>query len=83
MNPKSMPRENTEDTFLGIELDVFLFEALKRDVEVINQVVDPLGFNHDVINVGLDGWPNVFSENVLHAFWYVALAFRRPKGIVT
>jgi hypothetical protein len=65
--PQEHASRNTEDTFLGIELDVFLFEALKRNVEVINQVVDPLGFDHDVVNVGLDGWPNVFSKNVLHA----------------
>jgi hypothetical protein len=58
---------NTEDTFLRVELDVLSLEAFERDVKVINQVVDPLGFDYDVINVGLDDWPDVFHKNVLHA----------------
>jgi hypothetical protein len=58
---------NAEDTLLGIELDAFCLEAFERDIEVINQIVDLLGFDYDVVNVGLDGRPDVFPEDVLHA----------------
>jgi hypothetical protein len=66
MNPKSIP-QGMPKTLFGVELDILCFEALERSIEVSNQVAGPLGFDHDVINVGLDGWPDVFPENVLHA----------------
>jgi hypothetical protein len=45
----------------------FCLEAFERDTEVINQIIDPFGFDYDVVNVGFYGWPVVFPENVLHA----------------
>jgi hypothetical protein len=58
---------DAKDTHLGVELDVFCFKAFERDTEVINQIVDPFGFDYDIVNVGLYGWPDVFPEDVLHA----------------
>jgi hypothetical protein len=46
---------------------ILRLKAFERDIEVINQVVNLLGFDHDVIDVSLNGWPNVFPQNVLHA----------------
>jgi hypothetical protein len=69
---------NAEDTLLRVELDVLLLKALERDIEVINLVTDPLGFDHNVINVGLDGWADVFPQNVLHES-----LVRRPRVLET
>jgi hypothetical protein len=65
--PQEHASGNAKDTFLRVELDVFRLEAIERDIEVVNQIVDFLGFDYDVVNVGLNGWPYVFPENVLHA----------------
>jgi hypothetical protein len=57
--PQEHASRNAEDTLFGVELDVFLLEAFERDAEVVNQIVDLLGFDYYVINVGLDCWPDV------------------------
>jgi hypothetical protein len=67
MNPKSMPRGTLKTHFSGLSLMFFCLKAFERNVEVIYQITDPLGFNNDFVNVSLDGWSNVFSKNVLHA----------------
>jgi hypothetical protein len=74
---------NAKDAFLGVEPNVIFLKAFERDIEVINQVADLLGFDHDVVDVSLDGWPNVFPKNMLHASLVRTPLFRRPKGIVT
>jgi hypothetical protein len=53
--PQEHASRNAKDTLLGVELDVFRLEAFESDIEVVNQIVDLLGFDYDVINVGLDG----------------------------
>jgi hypothetical protein len=45
----------------------FCPKALERNVEVVYKIVDPLGFDNDIVDVSLDGWSNVFPRNVLHA----------------
>jgi hypothetical protein len=50
-----------------IELDVFRSETFEYDVKVVDQIVDLFGFDNDVIDVSLDGRPDVFPKNVLHA----------------
>jgi hypothetical protein len=56
---------NVKDTLLRVEFDVLRLEAFERDIEVVNQIVGLLGFDYNVINVGFDGWPDVFPENML------------------
>ena len=58
-----------ENTFLGIEFDAIRLEFRKGLLKIGNEVVNPFGLNHDVINVGLNGPPN----EVLEAFEHTAL----------
>jgi hypothetical protein len=81
--PKEHASRNAKDTLLGVELDVFYFEAFERDTEVTNQIVDPFGFDYNVVNIDFYGWPDVFPENILHALLVRRPMFRRLKGIVT
>jgi hypothetical protein len=67
MNPKSVPRGTLKTHFSGLSLMFFCLKAFERDIEIVNQIVDLPGFYYDVVNVGLNGWPDVFPENVLHA----------------
>ena len=53
MKPSSMPL-GTPKTH-GVELDAFRSEFCKGLPKINNEVVIPLGLNHDVINVGLNG----------------------------
>jgi hypothetical protein len=59
-DPQEHASGNTKDTLLGVEFDVFHLQAFERDIEVVNQIVDLLGFDYDVVNIGLDGGPDVF-----------------------
>jgi hypothetical protein len=45
----------------------FCLKTLERNVEVVNQIADPLGFDNDVVNVSLDDGSDVLPKNVLHA----------------
>jgi hypothetical protein len=53
--------------FSGLSLMFFCLKALERNVEVVHQIADPLGFDNDVVNVSLDGGSDVLPENVLLA----------------
>jgi hypothetical protein len=67
MNPKSIPRGTPKNAFLRIELDVFRSETFECDVKVVDQIIGLFCFDNDVIDVSLNGRPDVFPENVLHA----------------
>jgi hypothetical protein len=67
MNPKSMPRGMPKTHFSGLSLMFFCLKALEHNVEVVNQIDDPLGFDNDVVNVSLAGGSDVLLENMLHA----------------
>jgi hypothetical protein len=69
--------------FSGFSSMFFCLEAFEHDIEVVNQTIDLLGFDYDIVNVDLDGWPDVFPEICCMHRWYVAPVFWRPKGIVT
>jgi hypothetical protein len=58
---------NAEDTFLGVEFNVFGPKAFECNVELVYQITDLLGFDNDIVDVSLDGWSNVYPKIVLHA----------------
>jgi hypothetical protein len=62
-----MPRGTPKTHFLGVEFNVLGPKAFERNVEVVYQITDLLGFDNDIVDVSLDGWSNVFPKNVLHA----------------
>jgi hypothetical protein len=62
-----MPRGTPKTHFSGLSLMFFCLKALEHDIEVINQVANLLGFDNNVVDVSLDGWPDVFPKNMLHA----------------
>ena len=66
MNPRSMPRGTPEDTLFGVELDALLPEAFEGYLQVIDEVIGPLGFDNDVVHVGLDGSPDVLAKDLGH-----------------
>jgi hypothetical protein len=58
-----MPRDTPKTHFSGFN---FTLLARRYDAEVANQVVRLPGFHNYVVNVRLDGSPDVVSEDVLH-----------------
>ena len=67
MNPKSMPRGTPKTHFLRIKLDALLPEAFEGYFQVIDEVTDLPGLDHDVVHVGLDGSPDVLAKDLGHA----------------
>ena len=65
------PRD-PENTFFGIEFDDIRSKFRKGLPKIGNEMVSPLGFNHDVINIGLNGPPNEVPEAFEHTAMYVA-----------
>ena len=75
MKPSSMPPWDHKNTFLGIEFDAIRSEFCKGLLKVGDKVFGPLGFNYDVIDVGLNGPPDEVPE----AFKHIALV-KGPNG---
>jgi hypothetical protein len=65
MYPSSMPR-HPKDALLWVQLHPVCPQAIKRDVQIVNQVVRLPGLDDNVIYVCLHGLPDVVPENVLH-----------------
>ena len=59
------PRD-PENIFLRIEFDAIRSEFCKGLLKIGYVVVNPFGFDHDVINVGLNGLPNEVPEAFEH-----------------
>ena len=51
------PRD-PEKTHLGIEFDAICSEFRKGLLKIKNEVVGPLGLDHDVVNIGLNDLPD-------------------------
>jgi hypothetical protein len=62
-----MPRGTPKTHFSGVEFNVFGPKAFECNVEIVYQITDRFGFNSDIVDVGLDGWSNVFPKNMLYA----------------
>ena len=72
-----------ENTLLGIEFDAVGSESCKRLLKISNEVVNPFGLDHDVVNIGLNGPPDEAPETLEHTTLVCVLVFFRPNGIVT
>ena len=59
------PRD-PENTFFGIEFDAICPEFRKGSFKVGDKVVSSLGFDYDVVNIGLNGSPDEVSEAIKH-----------------
>ena len=57
---------NPENTFFGIEFDAVCPEFRKGLFKVGDKVVSSLGFNYDVVDIGLNGSPDEVSEAIKH-----------------
>ena len=81
--PKQHAPRDPKNTFFGIELDAVHPEFRKGAFNVGNKVVSPLGFDYDVIDIGLNGSPNEVSETLEYTSMVFSSHVFRPKGIVT
>ena len=59
------PRD-PENAFLRIEFDAICLEFSKGLLKIGYEVVSTFGFDHDVINVGLNGPPDEVPETLKH-----------------
>ena len=59
------PRD-PENTLLRIEFDAIYLGFRKGLLKIDNEVVGPLGLDHDVINIGLNGLPDEVPEAFEH-----------------
>ena len=59
------PRD-PENTFFRIEFDVVCPEFRKGLLKVSYDLVSPLGLDHNVVHVGLNGLPDEVSEILEH-----------------
>jgi len=62
---KHAPRD-PENTFFGIEFDAVCPEFRKGSFKVGDKVVSSLGFDYDVVDIGLNGSPDEVSEAIKH-----------------
>jgi hypothetical protein len=67
MNPKRMPRGDSEDALLGIEFYAFRLETPECHFKVGEEVGGFPHLDYDVIDVSLDRSTNVFAKHVVHA----------------
>ena len=58
--------QDPENTLLRIEFDAIRSEFCKGLLKINNEVVSPLGLDHDVVNVGLNGPPNEVPKTLEH-----------------
>ena len=59
------PRD-PENTFFGIEFDAIRSEFHKGLPKIGNEMVGPLGLDHDVVNIGLNGPPDEVPKTFEH-----------------
>ena len=81
--PKQHAPRDPKNVFLRIEFDAVCSEFYKGLLKIGYEVVSPFGFDHDVINVGLNGLLDEVPEILEHTMLVCGLAFFRPNGIVT
>ena len=55
-----------ENTFFGIEFDAVCSEFRKGAFKVGDKVVSSLGFDYDVVDIGLNSSPDEVSEAIEH-----------------
>ena len=66
IKPSSIPLGTPKTHFLGFEFDAVCVEFRKGLFEVGDNVVGPFGFNHDVVDIGLNGPPDEVPKAVEH-----------------
>ena len=66
MKPSSMPLGTPKHTLFGIEFDAICPEFRKGLFKVGDKVVSSLGFDYDVVDIGLNGSPDEVSEAIKH-----------------
>jgi hypothetical protein len=58
--------QHLEGAFFGVQFHPIGLQAVECDAQVVKQVIRLPGLHDYVVYVGLNGPPDVFSEDVLH-----------------